>query len=280
MSVMRLPTGISVDQAKKDAKKLAKESDLILAEAQDSVAQKHSRSSWAAMMNMLNNHNQLSASLKQSFFTKEVVKFPGHKSLTTVVGSAGSGKTLLLLEFASQWLKLGVPVVYIGLSGEARNQEAPDWMLDVKAASALSKRYSKLIRFYSWDLTLADLKLDGAVLILDEPTHLLSKNEPSPYMALINTSLHTFIGCRGIDETEPFTTDLKNITDDNLHFIVLPIHKYYDWERLSLFNQRLIKAVGESDQLARKANEFTEFLSISKTEVSKLRFRLKDHSAL
>lgn len=279
MSVMRLPTGISVDQAKKDAKKLAKELDVNLSEAQDAVAQKHSRSSWAAMMNMLNNHHQLSVSLKQSFFTKEVMKFPEHKSLTTVVGQSGSGKTLLLLEFASQWLKLGVPVVYIGLSGEELNQETPDWMLDVKAASALSKRYSKLIRFYSWDVALADLKLDGAVLILDEPTHLLSKNEPSAYRALINTSLHTFIGCQAIDEAEPFTSDLKHITDDNLHFIVLPIHKY-DWERLSLLNQRLAVAVGESDQLARKVNEFTEFMSISKTEVSKLRFSLKDHSAL
>lgn len=91
MSVMRLPTGISVDQAKKDAKKLAKELDVNLSEAQDAVAQKHSRSSWAAMMNMLNNHHQLSVSLKQSFFTKEVMKFPGHKSLTTVVGQSGSG---------------------------------------------------------------------------------------------------------------------------------------------------------------------------------------------
>lgn len=279
MSVMRLPTGISVDQAKKDAKKLAKELDVNLSEAQDAVAQKHSRSSWAAMMNMLNNHHQLSVSLKQSFFTKEAMKFPGHKSLTTVVGQSGSGKTLLLLEFASQWLKLGVPVVYIGLSGEERNQEMPDWMLDVKAASALRKRYGNLVRFYSWNVTLSDLKLDGAVLILEEPYHLLSKNDPHDYRALINTSLHTFIGCQSIDETKPFTSDLKNISDDNLHFIVLPTHEY-DWERLSLFNQRLAEAIGESDRLERKANEFTEFLSISKTEVGKLRFRLKDHSAL
>jgi hypothetical protein len=41
------PSGLSLLQAKKDAKKMAKEKNVPLSEAQSLIAMKHSRSSWA-----------------------------------------------------------------------------------------------------------------------------------------------------------------------------------------------------------------------------------------
>lgn len=275
---MRLPTGISVEQAKKDAKKLAKETEQTLAEAQDVVAKKNCRSSWPVMMNMLNNHSQLTVTLNRRLLTKDVIKFPLPKSLTTVVGMTGSGKTLLLLEFAAQWLKLGIPVVYIGLSDEQLNSETPAWMLDLRAVSMLKKKYGNLFRDYGWNVNPVDLTLDGAVLILEEPSLLLEKNEPHKYRALINASLHTFIGCQEIDGARPLISGLKNISDDNLHYIVLPIRECV-WESMTQFDQRLAEVVLFQDKLIQKTNEFTEFLSINKDGVRRFKFELKDHSA-
>ena len=278
MSVMRLPTGLSITQAKKDAKKLAKQSEIALSEAQELVARKHSRSDWPTMMEFINKKSTLSVSLKQSFLSRDSIQFPSQKSVTTVVGESGSGKTLLLLEFAAQWLKRGIPVVYIG-GPDIEIASIPDYLLDVKAAIKLKNQYGSLFRLFDNQAAIPAVNLDGAVLIIEEPYYLLGRIDPADIRALINTSFHTFIGSQDIVETKPLTYELKNVFDENLHFLVLRMHSYM-LEQLCNFHPLTSNIESDVEGLTKIPSDYTEFLSICNDGVRKLRFRLKDHTAL
>ena len=275
---MRLPTGLSITQAKKDAKKLVKQSKIALFEAQNIVARKHSRSDWPTMMESINKKSTLSVSLKQGSLSRDTIQFPSQKSVTTVVGPPAKGKTLLLLEFSAQWLKQGIPVVYIG-SLDVERSSMPDQRLDVQAASRLKSQHGSLFRIFDNQSAISSINLDGAVLIIEELNYLLGRIELADLRGLINTSFHTFIGCHDIVETKPLIHDLKNICDDNLHFLVMMRMHFSMFD--NLFDSHSLTSNVETDvESLTTTCEYREFLSVSNKGVSKLRFRLKDHTAL
>lgn len=278
---MRLPTGLSITQAKKDAKKLVKQSKIALFEAQNIVARKHSRSDWPTMMESINKKSTLSVSLKQSSLTRDTIQFPSQKSVTTVVGPPARGKTLLLLEFSAQWLKQGIPVVYIG-SLDIKSSSIPDHRLDVQAASRLKSQHGSLFRIFDNQAAISSIKLDGAVLIIEELNYLFGlfgSIDPADLRELINTSFHTFIGCHDIVETKLLTYELKNICDENLHFIVMMRMHFSIFDNLFDFHSLTSNLETDSEALT-TTGDYREFLSVSNKVVRKLRFRLKDHTAL
>lgn len=282
MSSMRLPTGIFVAQAKKYAKRLAKSSGTNLSSAQNQIARNHCRADWAVMMHMLDTQSQLNAVFKQNFFSKEVITFPAHKSLTLMLGETGAGKTLLLLEVIAQWLKQSIPVLLIdsvGIPPKVPDGLPDDFGLDARAVRHLKEIYPSLLQIYSGiDVDFDSLQLNGAVLVIDELATLLQFGGVSKIQQLINTSMHTVIAGQSVQEALLLASDLKNIRDENLHFLILETN-IQDVMALSELMPWVDLRI-ELSSLTSKRNEFTEFLSVTVGQVSKLRFKLHDHSAL
>lgn len=287
MSVISLPTGVSVIQAKKDAKRLANKSEISLPQAQNEVALKHGRADWPTLMNQLKTQGALSVDVKQGFLNKVTIEFRHNKSLNVLVGQSGSGKSLLLLEFASQWLKKGFPVIYLG--ADVNNAEKiPTQYHGALATRFLISKYPKLfkaiaIRPFDKGISLDDLMLDGAILIADELPHMVSRGVTGityeQVQRLINNSMHSFLGFQNLEDVKLFTNDLKNITDDNTKVLLLKgaDRTVYD-NRLFVYDMDFLSS--EVKLLEKKRDKFIEFLNVSQNEYQKLRFRLSDHHAL
>ncbi len=301
MSVNRLPTGVSVIQAKKDAKRLANKSEISLAQAQNEVALKHGRADWPTLMNQLKTQNDLSVTLQQSFLNKVTLDFPENKSLNIVVGQSGSGKSLLLLEFAAQWLQKGFPVIYLG-ADVANAEKIPTQFHGAIATRFLSSKYPDLfktiaISTFDKEFSLDDLMLDGAVLIVDEIDlmldgafltadeilHMVNTEMNSITVQkmhkLINCSMHTFLGLQVLVEKQEIISNLKNVTDDNTRLIILKgsVPDIYEYTPFEYDRQVMTEEVEQLEQIR---NKYTEFLFIEKDSYQKLRFRLSDHHAL
>lgn len=192
MSVLTLPSGISIRQAKRDAKTLSKTNGVQLSKAQDLIAFKHGRSSWATLINQLATQKSLALSFNDH---KQILSFPEGKTLSIIEGRVGFGKTVLLIEIASQWVNAGYPIIYLS-TGFSQNE-----LLQLKqlSSSSLSQNLLKVLDFNDPKLDLVSFKLDGAILLIDEFETLLRVFPSVLINDILKTSLHTIISVQSYE---------------------------------------------------------------------------------
>lgn len=142
----RLPSGVTVEQAKKDAKHLAKSENRSRAEALDQIAFLHGRSDWSALMAQLSKQSMLTYR-----FNDKTLTIPEDKSVTLIVGQAGSGKSSLLAEMAVQLLSNGHKVLII----------AQDRI-------GISHRNCTIMNVSDKAFDISALRIDGAVVLIDD----------------------------------------------------------------------------------------------------------------
>lgn len=109
MTVMKMPTGLSLSDARKQAKRLSKTSQSPLNEMQDAVAQQHSRSTWA-------QHQHLANSLRSHLFTLKEVRpvVPNSaRRLTTISGPSDSLVIKFLFAELNGLMRQHVPIVLL-----------------------------------------------------------------------------------------------------------------------------------------------------------------------
>lgn len=111
---VRLPSGVTIDQAKKDAKKRAKSLSIPLYQAQDEVARSNGlHCSWSEGMKHLNGDGRPLANFK---IGPRHVQLTREKPVAPIIGSTGSGKSVASLILAEQHLKAGGQVVWATFS--------------------------------------------------------------------------------------------------------------------------------------------------------------------
>ncbi|MBO1897591.1 ATP-binding protein [Shewanella sp. BF02_Schw] len=259
MSVQMFPSGISVTQAKKDAKKLAKSSGLQLSEAQNLTAFKHGRTSWAALVNQLSTQNSLSLHFNQG---EKKLNFPKEKSFTIVEGVSGSGKSVILIEAAAQMNKAGYPVVYLtcdlskvspsDLAGQAVIQQQktnPDLFL--------------VYDFLDEDLDLASFWLNGSILIIDEIAAFFEKYSSDLVNDLLKASKHTIVACQEIRDIDRHLSNC-NISNECIQMLFL----------------NDVKATHFGQKIERERGKFVEFLAVNDELTHKFSLSLNEHQII
>ena len=204
------PSGLSFTQAKKDAKKLAKRDNIPLFEAQDIIAQEHSRSLWSEAVRQKEQH------IKLTFNGDEVI-FPKDKTITSVFGEAGTGKSVFMLDVAAQILQQGRGVLYVssfvGKSSVYLNEQYHAF---------LQKKYPSMFHHALIEqLKNADsIMLGGKVLLIDEPWLLANKNVCEKVLSLIRASKDTFIATQSPLDL-PFLEPLQKKSPNCVSNVVL-----------------------------------------------------------
>jgi hypothetical protein len=259
MSVQMFPSGISVTQAKKDAKKLAKLSDLQLSEAQNLIAFKHGRTSWAALVNQLSTQNSLSLHFNQG---EQKLNFPKEKSFTIVEGMPGSGKSVFLIEAAAQMNKAGYPVVYFSscismvfpsdLAGQAVIQH-----------QRMNPDLFRVCDFSDEDLDLASFELNGSILIIDEIAAFFDKYSSDLINDLLKASKHTIVACQDVRDIDRHLSNC-NIPNESIQKLFLDD----------------VKATYFGEKLERERGKFVEFLAVNDELTHKFSLSLNEHQVI
>lgn len=107
-------SGITLTQARKDAKKLAKSEGLPLHKALDNIAEQHHGQSWSKSVRSLKTSaSALSLTLKAMVDSEQVtIQLTQGEPLCIIDGYPGSGKTIAALSMAEHHLKQGFAVHY------------------------------------------------------------------------------------------------------------------------------------------------------------------------
>lgn len=189
-------SGISFEQAKKDAKKAAKKGGIQLSKAQDDLAFAHSRSTWAQAT--LQSKRKIKCKVGSE---GEELVLPIDSSLTVLRGMSGSGKSVMMFHLIRQFLELGIPVTYISYR-EPFHEEGSFSLhgLYAKQVACLQKRYRHLLTIYDtwYHRNIDEFRISGGVLFIDETPFLLkalagNKESSASMRHLIQASKHTFI---------------------------------------------------------------------------------------
>ena len=253
MSVQKFPSGISVTQAKKDAKKLAKSSELKLSKAQDLIAFKHGRTSWAVLINQLSTQNSLSLHFNKG---EQQLNFPKEKSFTIVEGVSGAGKSVLLIEAASQMIKAGHPVVYFtcGLSMVHPSD------LALQAVIQQQKMNPDLFRVYDFldeNIDLESFKLNGSILLIDEVAAFFDEYSFDLVNDLLKASMHTIVACQDLRDID------LHLSNDNMSTKII---------QMLLFDDVKVTKFGEKLECER--DQFVEFLAVKDELIQKFSLSL------
>lgn len=262
MSVMRLPTGLSVTQAKKDAKKLARKERIKQSEALDLIAFENGRANWPELTNQLDTQNRLFARLNRGPDAGTILDLPESKSVTIVSGFAGSGKSCVLREFSAQWLDKKYPIVYLGYNEDELN--------------TLTAKYPALFRFIDLDKIqsdqdVADLKLNGAILMIDEYHWFRLYKMQKAIQDLIRASMHTFISTQTLDEIEPLVDNgIKNVSAKLFSFILMPGSQAGITKLKSKPTKPEVELILR--ELKYVPGEFSEFVWLNANETRKFKF--------
>lgn len=208
MSELHFPAGISVKQAKKDAKKLSKTSEIPLHQSQDIISFKHSRMKWHDALNAISTAKPESILLHTQSGKEKVIDI-GVKSLNIVYSKSGSGKSTLANIIAEQML-VNNKVTYLNVkNGMCKAME-----------KSFKDEYGDKISFIYFDynfitktidIDLKSLELNGSVLIIDEFARLHCE-ENDNLVGLIRASSHCFIFTQLI--TSHFISDLMSKYED------------------------------------------------------------------
>lgn len=170
----RLPSGISVTQAKKDAKSLAESKSISRSEALDQVAFLHGRSKWATLMEQLSKQSVLTYR-----FNDKPLTISEDKSLLWIVGQPGSGKSSLLTEMAEQLLRNGHKVLML-----------------TKERVDLSHRNCTILNVDDKGFDLSKAYIDGAVVLVDDINRLFNNEfRPSNKYQFTGPDIEQFFRC-------------------------------------------------------------------------------------
>ena len=218
------PIGISISQAKKDAKKLAKSKEIPLSQAQDQIAFKHSRSTWAEAMSQSNQ--SISLDFKESLLGIQKIKLPSQASLSLVVGQTGAGKSVLCYEIMAQLAEQKIPVTYLATHNGSRITEknAADWAEYQNLLFDVQDKYPEFIQVFDLDtdVDLDVISLRGGVLIVDETFTLLRHPKLNE---LFKASKHTFVTAQSLRDLEPLPKEIIQKDAMQLFCFQLPSHE-------------------------------------------------------
>lgn len=256
MSVQIFPSGISVTQAKKDAKKLAKSSELKLSKAQDLIAFKHGRTSWATLINQLSTQNSLSLRFNKG---ERQLNFPKEKSFTIVEGFSGTGKSVLLIEAASQMIKAGYPVVYLtcGLSMVHPSDLAGQAVIQ---QGKMNHDLFCVYDFLDENLDLTSFKLNGSILIIDEIAAFFDEYSFDLVNELLKASMHTIVACQDLRDIDLYLSN-GNMSSNSIQMLLLDD----------------VKVTKFGEKLERERDQFVEFLVVKDELTQKFSLNLNEN---
>lgn len=184
------PNGISVSQAKKDAKKYAKREGVSLSVAQDIIAFRHGRSTWAE--SLAQSRRVIELKFNESRTESHSIKFPHRSSISLILGQSGSGKSVLCYDIMMQLAKRNIPTTYLswGIGGRDKYSNMP---------IELAEKFPKLVSLIDMesDVDLDAVSLAGGVLIVDEAFMLLRNHKVHD---LLKASKHTFVVAQSLDD--------------------------------------------------------------------------------
>jgi len=197
-------SGISFEQAKKDAKKAAKKGGIQLSKAQDDLAFAHSRSTWAQAVRQAKM--QITFNLHSADKGDYTCNLNETASVSLVAGVSGAGKTIFFTSVMSQLLRQGIPVIYMSY-GLPNNR----W-LDGEILHALKTKYPALFNVYDvqHDSNVESITLNGGVLFVDELEH-MTRNTNNNLKAieqwgdLFSASKHTFVSTQRLYGFDPLS---------------------------------------------------------------------------
>lgn len=122
----RFSTGVSVTQAKKDAKRLSKSNDIPLHKALDIVANKHHGEPWNKSINKLSGGDSFSFTLHGCIEEGPTqIQLSREEPLGIIDGMSGSGKSMLALSIAASFLDAGGSVYYLPGVEKVSFKESP-----------------------------------------------------------------------------------------------------------------------------------------------------------
>lgn len=266
MSIMRLPTGLSFDQAKKDAKALAKSSNVSLSSAQDAIAKKHSRSTWSEITQHVKNHRaeRIMHDLRRS-------APESCRTLTFLMAPSSSENSTLLCASIDFMLSHKRPVLILV---DPRTMDVNDTFCDMFKVGALQKIksiYKELLQIIPYPpacgLQLDDVMLHGAALVVDTPWGEVD-TEKDKIMELIRVSKHTIVSRASVhdwsgrlDEFEMKRVDLSVVFSrrSEVHGNVL------GWGQEDI--QDLIRGMGPPSAT------HEEFILVSREQIEKHRMK-------
>lgn len=188
---LRFPSGRTVAQAKKDAKALASRESLRLHQAQDVIARRNGlKLPWAKALAWLRQQSQPLMSFRLPLdhergegATHHVLDLYPEASTAVIVGTTGTGKTVLALELARQSLAANAPAVHYcapeGMFGVSLELGRSVAVSDLSTRQLLALRSAAPARFYVHQLSrnsapteaLPDLR-PGTVVLVDELAYL------------------------------------------------------------------------------------------------------------
>lgn len=217
------PIGISVSQAKKDAKKLSKQLEIPLSKAQDKIAFKHNRSTWAE--SLAQTRQIISLDFKASPLGSQQILFPQQASLSFILGKAGSGKSVLSFEIMSQLAKRKIPSTYLStnIGNRIDIDGAPDWAKYQNLLFDLQEKYPQLIQVFDLNssIDLDDIALHGGVLIVDEAFVVLKHPNIDE---LLRASKHTFVVAQSYRDLTPIPIEILQKNAMQLFCFGLPVN--------------------------------------------------------
>lgn len=279
MLCQKFPSGITVTQAKKDAKKLAKDQSILLSKAQDLIAFKHGRAPWAVLMEQLNQKAEI-------IFNngKQGISIPAalaKNSFTLLIGEPSSGKSVLLAEIAAQLLSAGHKVVYLTYSFQPDVALIPPQEVDRLMLAALKSVYPEQFKVHgvSSELSNSDfekLELNGAVLLIEEIFVLQKMYSNTAILDLLRCSKHTFVTCQAFEDMHREIRD--SVQYEHLQLIFLKQRNVFGHFTLMSEAYLSVRSPGLFDAIDSivTSNDFREFVILSPHGFDKVRFALSN----
>lgn len=165
-------SGITLTQARKDAKKLAKSEGVPLHKALNSIAEQHHGQSWSKSVRSLNlKPTVFSLTLKALVDNKQVtIQLTQDEPLCIIDGYPGSGKTIAALTMAEYHLKQGFAVHYFAGYDMANRVSPQSQDLALDLALAFEREYEGFYIHRGCDLNKiedADYE-ENSLVIIDE----------------------------------------------------------------------------------------------------------------
>ena len=195
MLCRKLPSGITITQAKKDAKKLAEAQSILLSKAQDLIAFQHGRAKWPVLMQQINQQAKISFNNGDNLIFLPPEKY--QNTFTLLTGEPGAGKSVLLAEIAAQLVLAGQKVTYLSYRFPSEKTYMPVDYAE-RCFVKLSVDYPDLFNIYS--SALEDLELNGAVLLIDDMDVIQRRYSTEAIIDLLRCSMHSLISCQCFDD--------------------------------------------------------------------------------
>jgi GTPase SAR1 family protein len=279
MSKLYFPTGLSVEQVKKDAKKLSKKSKIKLNKCQDILSGIHARMPWSKAINLIDNIKDASFTLHNNKDEEINLTLNSKKSLTFIFGKPGCGKSTLLNTIIDQLLQ-DHKVTYLTV----------DRGIPPKIKKHFNKKYGKKINiiYYHYDfiekdisINLDDIELNGSILVIDEFARMnmaFSKgNDFLKIKRLVDASHHTIISTQIIDETNIIQDVFSSFNERCVRLINSPYttRNFFNLRGFPYFKGRYEEIMKDQEDLTLNKNHIN-FTITDSASTNKVRLLIKN----